>query len=291
VRLPLIALALLAVMGGLVVRLASGHAAPAEQLAEAREAVRLGRYDEAIPVLTTLLYPDAQISTRADLVEAHVLLGVSHFERGSRADARRELDEALLLDDSIVLDPLLFSEEAIAFFEERKQIFLERTRREEETHKLAEERARLRQILENMIVIERKPYFINFVPFGAGQFQNGHDGKGIFFFVSQTVLGGTSAGLWVWQVGKYGYNGTVPADEVGNVRVVQQVQIAAGVACLGLMVAGIIDSLIHYESTTRRPADESLIPADLKPRTRGDESAWKLGPAPIGAGAVITWEF
>jgi hypothetical protein len=289
VRLPLIALSLLAAMGGSVVRLAPCHAAPAEQLAEAREAVRLGRYDEAIPVLTTLLYPNAQISALADLVEAHVLLGVSHFEKGNRPDARRELDEALFLDDSIALDPLLFSEEAIAFFEERKQIFLERTRREEETHKLAEERARLRRILENMIVIERKPYYINFVPFGAGQFQNGHDGKGIFFFVSQSVLGGTSAGLWVWQVGKYGYNGTVPADEVETVRVVQQVQIAAGVACLSLMVAGIIDSLIHYESTTRRPADESLIPADLKPRERGNESSWKL--TPTGTGAVITWEF
>src|SRR5690606_37043216 len=156
------------------------HAAPAEQLAEAREAVRLGRYDEAIPLLTYLLYPDAQIAARADLVEAHVLLGVSHFEKGNRADARRELDAALFLDDSVVLDPLLFSEEAVAFFEERKQIFRERARREEETHKLAEERARLRRILENMIVIERKPYYINFVPFGAGQVQNGHDAKGIF---------------------------------------------------------------------------------------------------------------
>lgn len=287
-RLPLIALVLLVIMGG---RVAPGHAAPAEQLAEAREAVRLRRYEQAIPVLTYLLYPNARLSNRADLVEAHVLLGVSHFETGNRVDAHREIDEALFLDDSIALDPLLFSEEAIAFFEERKQTFLERVRSEEETRKLAEERAQLRRLLENMIVIERKPYYINFVPFGAGQFQNGHDGKGIFFFVSQTVLGGTSAGLWVWQVGKYGYNGTVPRDEVGSVLAVQQVQIATGVACLGLMVAGIIDSLIHYESTTRRPADESLIPADLKPRDRGKESSWKLAPAPAGTGAVITWEF
>jgi hypothetical protein len=288
VRLPLIALSLLVVMGA---RIAPGHAAPAEQLAKAREAVRLRRYEEAIPVLTYLLYPNARLSSRADLVEAHVLLGVSHFETGNRVDAHRELDEALFLDDSIALDPLLFSGEAIAFFEERKQIFLERVRSEEETRKLAEERAQLRRVLENMIVIERKPYYINFVPFGAGQFQNGHDGRGIFFFVSQTVLGGTSAGLWGWQVGKYGYNGTVPRDEVGTVLAVQQVQIATGVACLGLMVAGIIDSLIHYESTTRRPADESLIPANLKPRERGNESSWKLAPAPAGTGAVITWEF
>jgi hypothetical protein len=34
-----------------------------------------------------------------------------------------------------------------------------------------------------------------------------------------------------------------------------------------------------------------LIPDDLKPRERGNESSWKLAPAPTGTGAVITWEF
>lgn len=286
-RAPLIALSLVAA----VVIPAPAQATPAEDLAEAREAFRLGRHDQVIPVLTYLLYPDARLSDRADLVEAHILLGVAHFEAGNRADAWREIEEALFLDESVTLDPLLFSEEAIAFFDERKQVFLERARRQEEARALADERARLRRILENMVVIERKPYFINFVPFGAGQFQNGHDGKGILFFVSQAITGGTSVGLWVWQVGKYGYNGTVPGDEVDTVRWVQQAQVASGLTCIGLMVAGIIDALIHYESSIRRPADESLIPDDLKPRPPGERSSWKLAPAPAGTGAVITWEF
>lgn len=267
------------------------QATPAEDLAMARDAFRTGSYEQSVPLLSYLLYPNARLSRIADLVEAHILLGVSHFELGSRAEARREFDEALFLDDSISLDPLLFSEEAIAFFDERKRVYLEQARRDDEARALAEERDRLRQAIENMIVIERRPYYINFVPFGAGQFQNGHDGKGIAFFVSQAVLGGTSAGLWVWQVGKYGYNGTVPKDEVDTVRRLQQVQIATGLTCVALMVGGIIDSLISYESTTRRPADESLLPDDLEPRQRGQQSAWKLAPSPLGVGVVMSWGF
>lgn len=267
------------------------QATPAEDLAMARDAFRTGSYEQSVPLLSYLLYPNARLSRIADLVEAHILLGVSHFELGSRAEARREFDEALFLDDSISLDPLLFSEEAIAFFDERKRVYLEQARRDDEARALAEERDRLRQAIENMIVIERRPYYINFVPFGAGQFQNGHDGKGIAFFVSQAVLGGTSAGLWVWQVGKYGYNGTVPKDEVDTVRRLQQVQIATGLTCVALMVGGIIDSLISYESTTRRPADESLLPDDLEPRQRGKQSAWKLAPSPLGVGVVMSWGF
>ena len=267
------------------------YATPAEDLTQARDAFRTGSYEQAVPLLSYLLYPDARLSRIADLVEAHILLGVSHFELGSRAEAKREFDEALFLDDSITLDPLLFSEEAIAFFDARKRIFLEQARRDDEARALAEERDRLRQAIENMIVIERRPYYINFVPFGAGQFQNGQDGKGIAFFVSQAVLGGASAGLWVWQVGKYGYNGTVPKDEVDTVRRLQQVQIATGLACVGLMVGGIIDSLISYESTTRRPADESLLPDDLAPLQGGKQTSWKLAPSPLGVGVVMSWGF
>jgi tetratricopeptide (TPR) repeat protein len=280
--LPLAVLLLLA---------APAQATPAEDLAKARDAFRMGNYEEAIPLLNFLLYPSVRLSHIADLVEAHILLGISHFERGSRAEAKREFDEALFLDDSITLDPLLFSEDAIAFFNERKQAYLEQARRDAEARALAEERDRLRQAIENMIVIERKPYYINFVPFGAGQFQNGQDGKGIALFVSQTILGGTSAGLWVWQVGKYGYNGYVPKAEVDTVRRLQQIQIATGLGCLALMVGGIIDSLMHYESSIRRPADESLLPVDLKPHRRDDSSSWKIAPWPSGSGVVMSWEF
>ncbi|MCG8417792.1 MAG: hypothetical protein MJE77_07595 [Proteobacteria bacterium] len=278
-------------------------ATPGQKLAQARQAFELGKYDQAVPLLNYLLYPNAQLSSRDDLIEAHLLLGLAHLELGNAGDAGREIEEALYLDSTLTLDPLVFSEKAIAFVEQRKKEVLERARRDTEARAEAVARERLRQLLENTIVLERRPYYINFIPFGAGQFQNGQSGKGIAFFVSEMVTGGVSLGLFAWQVSKYGYNGTVPDDEAGTVRRVQQAQIVAGGLCLAIMAWGILDSLRNYQSTTRVPADESLLPDDLKPdklkpkkRQRDRDnltSSFRIAPSigPTSGGLVMTLEF
>jgi tetratricopeptide (TPR) repeat protein len=270
------------------------HATPTEKLAEAREAFQLGQYEQAIPTLNYLLYPDVRLARESDIIEAHVLLGAAHLEIGNQRVATREFEEALFLDTELILDPLLFSEKTIEFFEDRKAEFIERAERDAEARRLADERDRLREALETMVVIERKPYFINFVPLGAGQFQNGHNTKGVIFFASEVLLGGTSMALWLVQVGKYGFYGVVPDDEANAVRRMQQIQIASGVACLVLMGAGIADALIYYKSVARRPADESLLPDDFKitpPKKQGSTLKILPTPAPSGAGVVMSWEF
>ncbi|MEM9490553.1 MAG: hypothetical protein AAGC55_15505, partial [Myxococcota bacterium] len=141
----------------------------------------------------------------------------------------------------------------------------------------AEDRERLRQLLENTVVIERRPYFINFIPFGAGQFQNGHRRKGIALFVSQAALAGTSMGLFWWQVSAFGFSGSVAPDRIDTVNRVQALQLTTGGLCLALMAYGIIDSLIYYQSATRVPADPSLLP-QLSGTRRGP------GPTPARAG-------
>lgn len=292
VRLIALAAAAWAALG--LAHPAPARATPTEKLAEAREAFQLGNYEQAIPLLNYLLYPDVRLARKGDLIEAHVLLGAAHFEAGNQRVARREFEEALFLDTELVLDPLLFSEKTIEFFEDRKAEFIERAARDAEARRLAEERDRLREALESMVVIERKPYFINFVPFGAGQFQNGHNTKGVILFASEVVLGGTSMALWIVQVGQYGFNGVVPDEDADAVRRMQQIQVATGVACLLLMGAGIADALIYYKSVARRPADESLLPDDFKitpPKKQGSTLKILPAPAPSGAGVVMSWEF
>lgn len=269
-------------------------ATPTELLSQARSAFQMGKYDEAVPLLSYLLYPSVQLSRRSDLVEAHVLLGVGYFELGNRGEAKREFEEALFLDSELALDPLLFSESVVTFFEESKREFIERGRRDNEARALAEERDRLREALANMTVFEQKSLFINFVPFGAGQFQNGDKLKGIAFFASELVLGGLSAGAWYWQVEKYGLSGRVPNEEVGTVQKVQYLQLGTGIAFFVVTAGGIIDALLNYEPITRLPADESLLPDDLKLRPRGPkQSGLHLIPTagPSGGGILMSWEF
>lgn len=275
---------------------------PAAQLEEAGAAFFAQDYAKAIPLLTFLLYPKVRFARKWQMVDARILLGAAHFETGNLVYARREFQEALRRDDEAPMDPSLFAPEVITFFEEiRKEV---RAEQAAVAVKLAEARAndRLVEALESMVVIERRPYYVNFVPGGAGQFQNGHNGKGLLFAISEAITCGASVGLWSYMVNRYGIVGSVPNDEVTTVRRLQQFQIGTGAACVVLMGTGIVDSLIHYQSETRVPADESLLPEEVRKKLRRPAKAGKekkplssihivpsFGPA--GAGMAMSWEF
>jgi tetratricopeptide (TPR) repeat protein len=277
----------------------AASAAPSADLVRAREAFQRGDYPVAIPLLNYLLYPTPRLSDRSELAEAHLLLGVAYFETGNHGEARAEFDKALRQDEGLQLDPLFVSKEAVDFFERSKDAFKKKAKEDADKRRLAEELAAYRKALANLIVIEKRPYYVNFIPFGAGQFQNGDNGKGIFFSVAQGLTGGTSAIIFGYHAIKYGFGGQVPREEASGVRRQQQIQIGAGIACLGLMAWGIVDSLMNYEPAIQRTADESLLPDDFKPdlprRRRGKRgpSSFRITPAPQpgGGGVVMSWEF
>ncbi len=251
------------------------RAAPSGDLVRAREAFQRGDYATAIPLLSVLLYPTPKLSSRAELSEAHLLLGVAHFETGNTDEAKAEFDRALRQDADLELDPMFVSRKAVNFFEKEKADFKRRAAAEDEKRRLAEERDAYRRALESLIVVEKRPYYVNFIPFGAGQFQNGNNGKGVFFSAAESVTGGVSLLIFGYHAVKYGFGGKVPRDEAGTVRRMQQIQIGAGIACLGFMAWGIVDSLMHYQGDTQRKADESDLPEDfrLRPRPHGDRKA------------------
>jgi tetratricopeptide (TPR) repeat protein len=292
VQLRLIAVVAALALAGPLLRVAP--AAPADELEEARALFQRGDFGGAIPRLNYLLYPEARLSALQDLVEAHLLLGVSYYETGDRAAAAREFEETLFLDADAALDPNIFSEGAVKFFEDTKDALEDRFEREAEMRRLAEERDRYRRALENLVVIEKRPYYVNFIPFGAGQFQNGHTRKGILFFTAEAVLGGTSAGIFLWQWGKYGIGGNVPFDEQPTVFRLQTVQVITGSLALGVMAWGIIDALIYYKPTQRAAADPSLLPDDFVPPPAGPpSSSFRLSPlvSPEAGGLSLSWEF
>jgi hypothetical protein len=273
-------------------------ATPAQELDAARAQFRNGEFAAAVPQLNYLLYPTPRLSQPSDLVEAHVLLAVCAFETGDRKTARREFEEALFLDRDLALDTLLFSARAVEYFEDIKQELEDREARDAEQRRLAEENERLQRVLNSMVVIETRPYYVNFLPFGAGQFQNGDRGKGLFFAASQGVTGGVSAGIWLYLVGEFGLPGKVAPDRIAFARRLQQIEIGTGTVCLGLMAWGVIDSLLNYEPSARIEADESLIPPDLRkarppPKTSRLELRPELLVTPSGdaaPGLSLTWE-
>ncbi len=291
---PVAALALLASLCCFVAPAAA--ATPAEDLERARQSFRAGDFQTALPLLNLLLYPNPRLARSEDLLEAHVLLGACGFETGDRSIARREFEHALYLAADSALDPMLFSSDAVRFFEDTRTALEERKRRNDEKRALAAERERLFKYRESLIVYEVRPFYVNFVPFGAGQFQNGERAKGLLFSTAQALTFAASAGIWVYLVSQYGYNGRVPPEDAENVRLLQQLQIATGATFWGVYSWSVVDSLLHYKPRAQVQGDDSLLPQELrelddantkkKKKKSPSPRSW-LGPAPTPGGVIL----
>jgi tetratricopeptide (TPR) repeat protein len=292
---------------GSQMRVAAGS--PSKEFDDARAVFRTGRYKDAIPKLTGLLYPQSRLSESGELAEAHLLLGVAYYETGDRGAADREIEAALGLDPTLEISRATFSRGAVEFFEKKRGDLERKGREEQERLERARRQQLKKRITESAFVLEKRNYLINFVPFGAGQFQNGERGKAIFFAVTEGSLGTVSLGLFAYQLLRYS-NGRVPVDEVNSTRNLQVAQITSGALFFGFMAWGIIDSLAHYEHTVRReldPAtlhiiddylDETLPGArgtrrapPPSPPTRPPKSSLRLAPTLAPAGLSVTLEF
>lgn len=241
-------------------------AGPGEDLDHARQAFRAKDCATVIKVAAPLIYPRSQLASTYDLIEARILLGVCYYENTQREDARREFEAVLALQPDKSLDTLLFSADAVRFFTDVKSDADLRAQRDAELRRREDETERRAEALRNAVVFEKRSYGVNFVPFGAGQFQNRQTGKGLAFAATEVLTGGASAVIFGYLAAKYGFVGVVSLADGPSVRRLQQIEVGTGVAFLGIYALGVVDALVHYKPTSRIQADESLAPELMKAR-------------------------
>lgn len=195
----------------------------------------------------------------ADRAEAFRLLGLARFHLGERAAAEVAFLEHLRLRPESHLDPALVPPEAIVFFEDVR----------------AQHAAELDALRPPPDTVPSP--WLNLVPSG-GQFQNGDRGKGWL------VLGGTAAlaavnvstfvvlQRWCDDTTSVCGDGGSRGDDA---RALRAVNLASGVALVGLYAYSVIDGWLGYRAS----------------RERAQERAFGLVPAPGGAALVVGGRF
>ena len=182
--------------------LALSLAAPPE-LKRARDRFEFGAYAEAAGSLRQLLAGDPDL-TEAEFVDAYRVLGISEYHLGDLAQARSAFVNLLSHDPDFSLDPFLVPPAIVEFFDRVKKEhepalgpLRERKRALQAEQRLADE-AKRRLLAEDLarhgppariVRVERHHYFFNWLPLGAGQFQNGHKSKGTAIAAGQVLLG------------------------------------------------------------------------------------------------------
>jgi len=253
------------------------------------------------------------------LLQWHRLAGLAAFNLRRTDVARRHVDALLRIDPDFSLDPFVYPPPAVAFVETERQamapeldrIRAERRAQEEMARKAAEERAALarqaeeqRRALEEMSrevtvrTVEKRSFLVNFVPFGAGQFQQGRVAAGTGFAIAEAVLGITSV------VAYFAYGSLIdtrtitldnrfpgappivetgiPANREDEAKVWRALKIGAGLGFYGVYAAGVADAIIHHQDsvvTTRTETPPSPPPGA------------SIGPGPGTVGASVTVRF
>lgn len=275
---------------------------PSQEFDRGRTAFLRGEYERAVTIIYPLLYPDLRLETESDVVLAHRMLGVSYLFENKQTEARDEFRKLLELSPDYRFDPLLDPPKVVEFFngivrEQQAQlgdIDIRLKKREEQMNR------HVGQVLVRRT--ERRSYLINFVPFGAGQFQNQQRRKGWAFLGAESALAATSLGTFMANIAIYGWRplrlcndqpiapmgGCPPAmvdhsQEDGSRRLMD-VQIVSGVLFFGVAIAGMVDAIANFQPEV--PLGDTYEPA---PTT----GAWHVLPSlsPQAAGAAVVTSF
>ncbi len=177
-------------------------AAPPE-LKRAKDRFEFGAYAESAAALRQLLGKQPNL-TDAEAVDAYRMLGIAEYQLGDKAAARAAFVNLLSFEPDFALDAFLVPPPIVEFFDGVKKEheaalapLRERRRELREQQRLADE-AKKRLLAEEatrtgppskIVRVEEKVYLLNWMPLGAGQFQNGDRAKGTAIAAGQIVLG------------------------------------------------------------------------------------------------------
>jgi hypothetical protein len=260
----------------------------AEDLERGGVAFARGEYARTIEILGPLLYPEPRLEQEGQIAQAHRMLGVSHLFERQNAQAAEEFRRLLQLRPDYRMDPLLDPPLVVDFFnnvlKQQESALADLARKRKEAD---DEEARRRGppvLLERRIV--RNSFAVSFLPFGAGQFQNGQRGKGWIFLGAESVFGAVSVAALTTNFALYGARprltcitapaglvtagdngcspGQVPNGDRDRSQLILKVQMVSGALFFATAVWGVIDAVVNFNAEVAAPPVR--VPAASVPR-------------------------
>jgi hypothetical protein len=263
----------------------------------ARSAYEAQDYAHSATLFEALAGGDTPALTNRSLVlESKKYLGASYLFLNKLSAAEQEFERLLRMDPQYMLDPLGFPEEVQRLFARVKtrldaefKVSENERRREEERLRMSENEresqqrarwARLSELAQTETVHQSRSRWLALIPFGIGQFQNGHLSLGAVLAVSEGSL--LAICVVSWAVHENLRTATNPkSDERDDFNLTERVsrytnQIS--VALFGVLaITGVIDAQLRFRSTQEFERKRPL-PADLY---GGPEVSIGLGSASL----------
>lgn len=148
-----------------------------------------------------------RLASQPLVLESRKYLAAAYVFVGREGAASDQIERLLLTEPTYELDPTEFPGEVVQLFErvrqrlaERREAQAERARLAAEVERLTGENRAMREELEGERIIEvPRSQWLMQIPFGVGQFENGEEGLGWFFFVTELLAGAGSVATLIAQ--------------------------------------------------------------------------------------------
>lgn len=230
-----------------------------DALRRAENEYRYGNYDAAVEQLRALLYP-MQLGTDAHVIEARQYLALSYYLLDRLDEGGEEFAKLLHLDPDYQLDPYTVAPPVIDMFETirrklKPDLDIIRQLKSDKQIQTPVQPGLQREIERT---ITERSELATFLPFGVGQFQNGHNGWGVGFAVSELLLLTANIVAYVYAVEVLG-DGYPPEDRslVQGLAVTQY----ASLALFGLAWSlGVFHARLHFVPEVEGPTTVREVP-------------------------------
>ena len=247
----------------------------------ARSAYDAGNYERAAALFGKLVGSDVpRLQNRSLVLESLKYLGASYLFLGHESRAEAQFHRLLELDLDYVLDPLAFPEEVQAVFMRVKTRLsaqaedaarAEALAREHAQTEQARERAEQKRRMDVLIkmastehVVVHHSRLTAMVPFGVGQFQNGHDTLGLTLAIVEGLLYATAATTYMLHDS---LDGRTP-ENLDEARFAERAYRYGNQAAVGLLVlvavAGIVDAQVRFQAVHSYDKERPLPPELLE---------------------------
>ena len=239
-------------------------------------------YNGAMHALQELVGTDPpRVTERLLVLESRKYLAASLLFLGKRDEARAQFRQLLAQEPKYAIDPLAFPTEVVSLFEKVKAELMaqlevaraEQQRQRDEEQRLAQERARTeRENLERLFRLAQESQtrsensrWIATIPFGVGQFQNGHKSLGMALAVLEGLAAAASVATFI---GHQQVSDDRPSRaEQAEADRVEEVWRLSNQASFGVFAAlaliGIIDAHVRFVPVRVR-SEPRALPPDLQ---------------------------
>lgn len=226
---------------------------PQDRYKKAENIFRFQDYKKAAKQFEALLYPKPVLMGQKMILKAHEYLGACYFWLHRKKRMNEEFTAILVKKPGYKLDPFYYPVPLLDRFEALRTrlrslgIIRGPTKQIKSSKKhVPKTKPGLKCRTLHKIVIKHSK-ILCYVPFGVGQFVNGHSKKGAGFLSSQVVGLGLNIGAFVAVEAMRGNDGMFSASQAHKARILRYVQYAG----LGVFVAsavwGILDAIHDFK--------------------------------------------